>query len=176
MVILNTKKEELHWLFLLVVNTKSQATFFAAYNWTQISPLNTQRLHCLKEDGAFWFYIDTCQMNTSKLAIYCTLMPTCRALLTLHSFFSAYALLGTYLLTAYIYKCMRLLTRVYVFHCFVFSLLLFKNAIYSHKKLLLLIEHRNFKCQYLIRDIKDTGVPYSHIVLGSHVAYGIIMY
>ena len=37
-------------------------------------------------------------------------MPACRAL---HPLFSAYPLLGAYLLTTYTYKLMRLLTRVY---------------------------------------------------------------
>ena len=41
-------------------------------------------------------------------------MPACRAWLQLHLLFSTYPLQGTYLLTTYTCKHMRLLTRVYV--------------------------------------------------------------
>ena len=70
MVILKSNKEELHSIFLLLANTKSQATSFAAsYNWTtrlsKISPV--QRVEpaylleytmavshgLFEEDGAF---------------------------------------------------------------------------------------------------------------------------
>ena len=64
-----------------------------------------------EEDGVFWFYADTCQVNTFKDLL--TLMPTCRVWLSLHRLFSAHHLLGTYLLTTYTYMRMRLLTRVY---------------------------------------------------------------
>ena len=41
-------------------------------------------------------------------------MSTCRAWLRLHLLFRTHPLQGTYLLTTYTYKHMRLLTRVYV--------------------------------------------------------------
>ena len=70
-------KEELHRCFPLLANTKPQTISFAAYNWTtrpsKISPAqrvepcistwvyNMAVSHSLfEEDGAFWFYIDTC--------------------------------------------------------------------------------------------------------------------
>ena len=45
----------------------------------------------------------------THLKIYCTLMPACRAWLSLHP-------IGTYLLTTYTYKRMHLLNRVYGTH------------------------------------------------------------
>ena len=59
-----------------------------------------------KVDEAFWFYVDTCLVTGA-------LMPVCRAWLSLHPLFSAFPLLGAYLLATYTYKCMRLLTRLY---------------------------------------------------------------
>ena len=52
---------------------------------------------------------------TSILARWtpCTLMATFRVWLSLYSLFSAYPLLGSYPLTTYTYKHMRLLTWVY---------------------------------------------------------------
>ena len=54
-------------------------------------------------------------MNASKdlLHTHARCVCTCRAWLSLHPLFSAYPLLGTYLLTTYTYKRIRLLTRVY---------------------------------------------------------------
>ena len=49
----------------------------------------------------------------THLKIYCTLMPACRAWLSLHPIFSAYPILGAHLLTTYTYKRMHLLNRVY---------------------------------------------------------------
>ena len=58
----------------------------------------------------FGFYVNTRQINVST--IYCisaahTVMPACKAWLSLHHLFSMYSLLGTYLLTTYTYKHMR---------------------------------------------------------------------
>ena len=62
----------------------------------------------LEVDGAFWFYVDTCQVNVSN-----NLLRTHAHLSVGHGLCSAYPLLGAYLLTTYTYKCMCLLTRVY---------------------------------------------------------------
>ena len=68
-----------------------------------------------EEDGVFWFYVDTCQVNASKdlLHTHARRACTCRAWLSMDPLFSAYPLLGAYLLTTYTCKRMRLLTRVY---------------------------------------------------------------
>ena len=61
--------------------------------------------HCLfKEPSDFTLLF----ARWTHLTIYCTLMPACRAWLSLHPLFSAYPLSGAYLLTTYTYKCMRL--------------------------------------------------------------------
>ena len=54
-------------------------------------------------------------MNASKDLLHTRArrVCTCRAWLLLHPLFSAYSLLGAYLLTTYTYKRIRLLTRVY---------------------------------------------------------------
>ena len=91
MVILKSKKEELHRFFSLEANIKSQDTFFMAYDWTtrpgKISSVWTESPTYLLEntmaanhglfgeDVAFWLYIDTCQVN-ANLIIYYALMPT----------------------------------------------------------------------------------------------------
>ena len=52
-------------------------------------------------------------MSKDLLQAHARRVCTCRAWLSLHPLFSAYPLLGAYLLTTYTYKRICLLTRVY---------------------------------------------------------------
>ena len=127
MVTLKSNKEELYRFSCFYT---SQFSSFVAYNWktkpSKISPVRRVDPHIeytmpavfdglFKEDRVFWLYVDTCQVNASKdlLHTHARRVCTCRAWLSLHPLFSAYSLLGAYLLTTYTYKRIRLLTRIY---------------------------------------------------------------
>ena len=113
MVILKSRKEELHWFFPLLANTKSQAMhIFVVYDYrsSKISPVRFVEPHIIFLNTQ-WLQITVSlsRMEPSD----CALMPACRVWLSLHLLLSTYPLLGTYLLTTYTYKCMHLLTRIY---------------------------------------------------------------
>ena len=115
---------------LVLGSTKSQATPFVTYKTTtEIFPLQSPTyilestmavIHSLMEDGVFWFYINTWQVNVSTLVIYCIIelhiavMPTCKCGFNCTPYL-AYILYipGAYLLNTYTYKRVWLLTRVY---------------------------------------------------------------
>ena len=90
-----------------------------SYTWILATSLNNDgcnNVHtAFGEDGVFRFYIDT-----RKVRIYCSAPEhyvsrqyLLGMALIIHASFSAYTLLGTYLLTTYAHKHMRLITRVY---------------------------------------------------------------
>ena len=118
MVILKSKKEELHRFFPLVANTKSHwATSFAAYDWT-ISPSKTSPIWRIEPHISPWVH-NGCKSQSLRegwsllilclylpceqcLLIYCVLMPACRAWLSLHPLVTAYPLSGAWQLPTHV--------------------------------------------------------------------------
>ena len=96
MVILKSNKEELHRVFPLLASP--------AYLLEYTIDVNNG---LFVEDVAFWFYVDTCEVNNSNDLLHTH--ARLWGVVSLHPLFSAYPLLGAYLLTTYTYKRMRLL-------------------------------------------------------------------
>ena len=99
------------WPTRVLLYYLNRKNFPCSYDtWSHLLEYTMPTNHSLlEEDGVFWFYVNTHQVNASNdllhhSAAYYSRQTACRVWLSLHPLFNAYPLLGAYLLTTYTYK------------------------------------------------------------------------